>query len=224
MDNRLRQDIEDLIESRTGEAARIVEGSHSGGGCINDAQRIILADGREFFIKSNSRPLPGMFRREVEALEKMSEVGAIRVPRPLGSGGEQPGGIPFIVMESIPTGSPRSGFHESFGRQFAQFHLKSKFDRFGFDNDNYIGSTPQPNSWEDDWVAFWMKYRSIASVTSNSAMTPSRRGGTAWMLPGVRPSISLASLPTGRTFLPPRESVWTATTEGSHETIPRPFT
>jgi hypothetical protein len=69
-----------------------------------------------------------------------------------------------------------------------------------------------------------MKYRSIASVISKSAMTPSRRGRTARMLPGVRPSISLASRPTARTLLPPRASRWTATTEGSHETIPLPFT
>jgi len=72
--------------------------------------------------------------------------------------------------------------------------------------------------------ALAMKYRSIASVISKSAMTPSRSGRTAWMLPGVRPSISLASRPTARTFLAPRESRWTATTEGSHETMPLPFT
>ena len=42
------------------------------------------------------------------------------------------------------------------------------------------------------------------------------------MLPGVRPSISLASLPTASTFLPPRASCCTATTEGSLETMPCP--
>ncbi len=41
-----------------------------------------------------------------------------------------------------------------------------------------------------------MKCSSIRSVTSKSAMTPSFIGRIDWMLPGVRPSISLASLPT----------------------------
>jgi len=41
--------------------------------------------------------------------------------------------------------------------------------------------------------ARWMKYRSIASVISKSAMTPSLIGRMAWIEPGVRPSISLAS-------------------------------
>jgi hypothetical protein len=44
----------------------------------------------------------------------------------------------------------------------------------------------------------------------------------ATMLPGVRPSISFASLPTASTRRPPRASCWTATTLGSFETMPMP--
>ena len=66
-----------------------------------------------------------------------------------------------------------------------------------------------------------MKYRSIASVTSKSAMTPSLSGRMATMLPGVRPSIRLASMPTASTRFVSRS---TATTEGSMSTIPRPRT
>ena len=47
------------------------------------------------------------------------------------------------------------------------------------------------------WCTFWMKWRSICSVTSKSAMTPSFSGRMALMLPGVRPSIRLASMPDG---------------------------
>ena len=50
---------------------------------------------------------------------------------------------------------------------------------------------------------FLMKCLIISSALSKSAMTPSRIGRMASMLPGVRPSISLASSPTARTcFLP----------------------
>src|SRR4051794_8168016 len=50
-------------------------------------------------------------------------------------------------------------------------------------------------------------------------MTPSRSGRIAWMCPGVRPIIRLASMPTasGR---PSR--AFTATTDGSFSTTPRP--
>src|SRR5438874_1604686 len=66
-----------------------------------------------------------------------------------------------------------------------------------------------------------MKWRSISSVTSKSAITPSFRGLIAWIVPGVRPSIRFASIPTAWTS-PERES--TATTLGSDNTIPRPRT
>src|SRR5580704_5868304 len=64
-----------------------------------------------------------------------------------------------------------------------------------------------------------MKYVSTFSVTLKSAMTPSFMGLMATMLPGVRPSISLASLPTASTspvFL------LMATMEGSLTTMPLP--
>ena len=71
------------------------------------------------------------------------------------------------------------------------------------------------------WCTFWMKWRSISSVTSKSAMTPSFSGRIAEMVPGVRPSIRFASTPTAWTW-PVRWSI--ATTDGSESTIPRPRT
>ena len=60
-------------------------------------------------------------------------------------------------------------------------------------------------------------------VFSKSAMTPSLSGRMAMMLPGVRPSIRLASAPTASTRRPLRLSFCIATTDGSLQTIPSPF-
>src|SRR2546426_4638346 len=65
-----------------------------------------------------------------------------------------------------------------------------------------------------------MKYFSISSVLSKSAITPSFIGLIATMSPGVRPSMSLASRPTAYTFL---VFLSIATIEGSLTTIPRPL-
>ena len=65
------------------------------------------------------------------------------------------------------------------------------------------------------------KCRSMSSVMSTSAITPSFRGRTASIPSGVRPSIRLASRPTPRILRVPFS---TATTEGSLRTIPSPFT
>ncbi len=61
----------------------------------------------------------------------------------------------------------------------------------------------------------------MRSVTSKSAMTPSLSGRTATMFPGVRPIIRLASIPTA-TIWP--VLVFSATTDGSLSTMPRPRT
>ena len=68
--------------------------------------------------------------------------------------------------------------------------------------------------------ALRMKWLSIFSVISKSAMTPSFMGRMATMLPGVRPSISLASRPTASTF---PVTLLTATMEGSETTMPLPL-
>ena len=66
-----------------------------------------------------------------------------------------------------------------------------------------------------------MKYSNMASVISNSEITPSLRGRTAIMFAGVRPTISLASAPMA---FGSRERLSMATQEGSLMTIPLPRT
>ena len=60
----------------------------------------------------------------------------------------------------------------------------------------------------------------MRSVTLKSAMTPSFMGRMATMFPGVRPNISLASLPTATTS---PLVLLMATMEGSFTTIPFPL-
>jgi fructosamine-3-kinase len=150
--------VEEAIAGATGERSAIASRGGMGGGCINNAQRIRLEDGRTFFLKSNPSPLPGMFEREAEALAALAGPGVIRVPRPVATGGGD-GAAPFIVMEYIEEGRPGRGFFADFGASFARLHQEAQAQRFGFDHDNYIGSTPQPNGWMDDWVAFWRERR-----------------------------------------------------------------
>lgn len=127
-----------------------------GGGSINRAALLQLEDGRSVFLKWNPAPLPAMFVLEAEGLHALAEVGQIRVPRQaVAGGGSDEGAPPFLVMEAIATGSKGRGFSELFGRRFAEHHRRGRGDRYGFAHDNYIGSTPQPNAWNDDWIAFW---------------------------------------------------------------------
>src|SRR4051812_44788491 len=66
-----------------------------------------------------------------------------------------------------------------------------------------------------------MKYRSISSVTSKSAITPWRSGRVAEIVAGVRPIMRFASLPTAWTR---SVRVSIATTDGSWSAMPSPRT
>jgi len=151
--------LAEAIEARLaecGKAARIVDAHCVGGGCINDAQALALDDGRRLFLKSNAAPLPGMFEREAQGLSALADVASLRVPRPLFTGTDP---LPFIVLEHISEAAPNTGFAERFGRGLAALHRRGRSARFGFDNDNYIGATPQQNGWDDDWVVFFRERR-----------------------------------------------------------------
>lgn len=152
MESQLQRSVERALDLEEGS----IRGSHAvGGGCINHASRLELVDGRRFFLKWNSAPLPGLFEREAEGLAALSSSGALRVPSsPLP--GSPP---PFLIMEWIESGAKGRDFSERFGRSLAEMHRDATGDRFGFDHDNYLGATLQPNSWSSDWVEFFRQRR-----------------------------------------------------------------
>ncbi|MEM7357175.1 MAG: fructosamine kinase family protein, partial [Acidobacteriota bacterium] len=149
----------------TGEPTEISATRAASGGCIHQANVVRTGDGRCFFVKSNPAAPPALFEREAEGLEALAATETIRVPRPLGTGTGEAAVPAFLVAEAIDTGSPGRGFWETFGRRFAALHranserVSADTRRFGFAHDNFIGATPQPNAWDDDWCEFWRHHR-----------------------------------------------------------------
>src|SRR3990172_5795907 len=131
-----------------------------GGGCINNASRLDTDNG-PLFLKVNRSTPPDMFEREAEGLNALAAPKAIRVPAALCFGPD------FILQEFIEPG-PREGdregdrkgrpYWETLGLQLAAMHNTTS-PRFGFDHNNYIGSTPQINTWEDDGYKFFGEHR-----------------------------------------------------------------
>jgi fructosamine-3-kinase len=123
-----------------------------GGGCINNGARLVTAAGRTLFLKTNPDTPVDMFAREAEGLQALGVPDGPRVPRPLLHGAE------FLLLEDLSPAPRRQDYWPDFGRRLAALHNHTG-PRFGFEHDNYIGSTPQPNPWTDDGFTFFAEHR-----------------------------------------------------------------
>lgn len=142
-----------IIDWLTEQSLGAVTGIHPvGGGCINNGARIVTASGRSFFLKTNAHCPPDMFAREAEGLEALAVADGPRVPRVFLIGAD------FLLIEDLRPARQSVHYWSEMGRQLALLHAHTS-PQFGFSHDNYIGSTPQPNPWTDDGLAFFAQHR-----------------------------------------------------------------
>ncbi len=123
------------------------------GGDINRACRLETGE-EKFFVKFNRAELLPMFEAERVGLDTIRRSQSVRVPEVFATGSA--GANAYIVMEYIELGGRPDP--ERLAQALAAMHHYDQ-DRFGFDCDNTIGSTPQINSWQIDWVEFWRRQR-----------------------------------------------------------------
>jgi len=125
------------------------------GGCINRCWRWETETG-PVFVKQAGADRRAMLEAERAGLAELAEADAVRVPAPLAVGVCEDGA--FLALEWIDFGTGSAAADERLGEQLARLHRR-RADRFGFDGDNTIGSTLQPNGWHDDWVRFFRDRR-----------------------------------------------------------------
>ena len=141
------------IAAQTGKSFTIVERQAIGGGSINHAYRI--SDGvTAFFVKTNRSHLAYMFEAEALGLQAIVDTGTIKAPQPITHGVH--GSDCYAVMSWLDLGGQPDS--QLFAQKLAAMH-QHEAERFGFAIDNSIGSTPQVNTWTDDWVEFWREHR-----------------------------------------------------------------
>lgn len=157
----------------------VVQVQSLGGGCINNACRVETA-GAAFLLKWNAHAPPGLFRAEAAGLELLQQAAAVRVPQVLAVAdpAEQPA---FLLMEWIATTGRTADrtLQERLGTQLAALHQAPVVHpgMYGLDHDNYIGSTPQLNGWESDWVRFFAEHRlrPQAELAARNGLLPAAR-------------------------------------------------
>jgi fructosamine-3-kinase len=125
------------------------------GGCINEAW-CLIGNKRRFFVKINARDRQTtMFAAEFAGLLVLYGCRAIKVPKPLCFG--HTAAAAYLVTEFLPLGAGQAHLR-ILGRQLAALHRHTA-DHYGWERDNTLGSTPQPNARATDWSAFWREHR-----------------------------------------------------------------
>ncbi len=142
------------ISAATGKEFEPANRHANGGGCINEAYTLQGTDGRRFFVKLNDARHHAMFIAEAAGLEAIAATNTLRVPRVIAHG--VAGRQSYLALEHLDLNG--SGNARLLGEQLAALHGCTS-NRFGFLQDNFLGTTPQPNAWTDDWIAFWRERR-----------------------------------------------------------------
>ena len=128
-----------------------------GGGCIAQAYRLPTSGGA-LFVKCQSGKAEA-FASEAAGLQALYETKTIRVPQ-AHLHGQFSTGLNYLVLEYIELHTAAAThIQEALGEQLAELHLSAAGERFGFEMDNWLGSTPQQNSWDSDWLQFFTERR-----------------------------------------------------------------
>ena len=127
-----------------------------GGGCINQAYQLVGKDDR-YFVKLNTATKVEMFAVEALGLKQMYETQTLIIPKPICWGVAQDNC--YLVLEYYDFGRGNNQSWIEMGRQLALMHEKGVANRFGWQENNTIGSTPQINDWYDNWADFFAEKR-----------------------------------------------------------------
>jgi fructosamine-3-kinase len=126
------------------------------GGSINLTAKIDTSAGT-FFLKTNdSFRYPKMFEKEAKGLDELNKHQLFTIPKVLFTGEED--GHAYILMEFIEARGRKNNFWEIFGSSLAKLHKQGSF-RYGYDEDNYIGSLVQSNKEHKKWTSFFIEER-----------------------------------------------------------------
>lgn len=129
--------------------------------CSSDLinESYMINDGEQrYFVKINDRDFLSKFQVEAESLHLLRETSTVFVPEVVLVGKTKNNS--FLILNYLPT-KPLEDAQNSFlfGQQLAQLHQWGEQKEFGFDTDNYLGSTLQPNQWHKKWCMFFAEQR-----------------------------------------------------------------
>ena len=155
----LPEEIKQACEQLIGTSIR--KSRSVSGGSINQAFRL-ETDQSVYFLKLNRGPAAKrMLSTEARGLQRLREANAIRIPEVLAQ--DKTTAYAYLLLEMIAPGPRDAVFWERFGEQLAQLHRQTNAT-FGWEEDNYIGSLPQPNGQHGSWAEFYREERLLPQL------------------------------------------------------------
>ena len=147
------QSIVQHIEQITGQAFILKQQKSLAGGSIN-AAFLLSGENKRYFVKTNQSGRQLMFEAEASGLLALASSNTLRVPVPICFGDDRRHS--YIVMEYLEMDG--SANQRVLGEQLAAMHRVSH-EQYGWDINNTIGATFQPNQWRQNWLDFWRDQR-----------------------------------------------------------------
>ncbi|NQZ28185.1 MAG: fructosamine kinase family protein [Colwellia sp.] len=117
-----------------------------------------VSDGQRcYFIKINNKDYLENYQAEAYSLKQLNTLANIASPKvtTLGTSLDKS----FLVLDYIDFSKAKPILWYQLGQQLAQMHYETRHGQFGWQHDNYIGSTIQPNQWSSNWTTFFADQR-----------------------------------------------------------------
>lgn len=141
-------------------AINIYSVSSIAGGDINQAFHLHTSEG-DFFLKVNSLNQYDLLFKEANNLNTLAGTFSITVPKVFAYG--KFAQTSWLLLEYLPLSSKGDDIQRGKDLALLHHHL---FDekKYGWFEDNYIGTISQKNNWQDCWVAFYAENRLQAQL------------------------------------------------------------
>ncbi|MCR4579901.1 MAG: fructosamine kinase family protein [Treponema sp.] len=228
------------LVSLFGNSVAITQTDRLSGGDINKAYGLTLNTGDHIFMKANAKSNADFFTAEVAGLSAIESTGAIKTPGILCTGTDngEDIGYSFLLLKFIKSAKPRSDYWETFARELAALHKADTkkimnaddnttppsqdsaapaapapgVGKFGFFQNNYIGSRAQDNTKSDSWISFFRDSRLAPQFkAADSYFTPQDRNQITklldhledFLLEPARPSLLHGDLWSGNVMCGP---------------------
>ncbi|WP_410785341.1 fructosamine kinase family protein [Kribbella sp. C-35] len=122
------------------------------GGYASKTFRVRTTLGESVVVKTQDDLPADLYALEADGLDALRAPGGFAVPEVLRVTPE------FIVLTDLGTSEPSPTYWEDAGRALALQHQQTA-DKFGYHQDNYLGTLPQRNPWTSDGHAFFAEHR-----------------------------------------------------------------